>query len=345
MKLQRFLLILLYVGIIRAQNQSSSTLGIEWSQIEGNPLLVAGACLSWRCAGVTDPTLVQDTSGNISLWFTTVGIQQTGSTAVASNGPYIGRATSENNPLSVATFSPENTVVPVDSRAAWDRYVETPTVRYNADSSLTMWYLGYSAPGFVAPAIGQMTSTNLQGTSWNRPATPIYRPTRGAWDGDLVTGPTVVHGPDGVWRLYYTGLGTKNGIGLLTSQDGNHWTPYANNPILQAEPGAWDDQILEQAVTYANGQYWLWYSGFSGPLQSSTSISIGLATSSDGVHWTRYAGNPVIRPGPAGSWNDLRVLAPDVIVEPDGSLLMVAYGQSQADIGHTAGSIGFWRSH
>jgi hypothetical protein len=207
-----------------------------------------------------------------------------------------------------------------------------------------MWYLGYSAPGLVAPAIGQMTSTDLKGTSWVRSGAPIYRPSSGGWDRDLVTGPTVVQGPDKIWRLYYTGVGSKNGVGLLSSQDGSHWTPYANNPILQAEPGAWDDQILEQAVAYSNGRYWMWYSGYSGQLQSSTSIAIGLATSSDGVHWTRNANNPVIKPGAAGSWNDLRVLAPDVIVESDGSLLMVAYGQSQSDIGHTAGSIGFWRS-
>jgi hypothetical protein len=55
---------------------------------------------------------------------------------------------------------------------------------------------------------------------------------------------------------------------------------------------------------------------------------------------------PVTGLGAEGSWNDARVLAPDVIVEPDGSLLMSAYGQSKQDMKNnaTAGSIGFWRS-
>jgi hypothetical protein len=60
----------------------------------------------------------------------------------------------------------------------------------------------------------------------------------------------------------------------------------------------------------------------------------------------RSPNNPVLKPGPKGSWNDARVLAPDVIVEPDGSLLMCAYGQSKQNINNnsSAGSIAFWRS-
>ena len=64
-----------------------------------------------------------------------------------------------------------------------------------------MWYLGYadrSGPtGFLRPALGQMVSEDAEGTRWRRPAAPIYRPPSSAWDGLLVSGPTVVRGPDG----------------------------------------------------------------------------------------------------------------------------------------------------
>ena len=76
-----------------------------------------------------------------------------------------------------------------------------------------------------------------------------------------------------------------------------HWTPDAHNPLFERQPGAWADEILEQAVVYANGQYYLWYSGWRGELRPDTAVSIGLATSPDGTHWTRHAQNPVITPG------------------------------------------------
>jgi len=326
--------------------QDKSTLGIKWQEVSGNPALVGGPCLSWMCAGVSDPTIVQNVNGTLSVWFTTVGIQKVGFNSYIANGPYTGRASGaiENSGV---TLSPSGAAaIPVGPQGAWDRYIETPTVRYDARSSLpTMWYIGYAGAGFVSPAIGQMTANDPSGTLWTRPSAPIYRPSPGAWDGIVVTGPSVVHGPDGLWRLYYTGIGTKLGIGLLTSLDGIHWSPYANNPVLEAQPNAWDDQILEQCVIYLNGQHWMWYSGYRGPLTNSTSISIGLATSPDGEHWTRYTGNPVLKPNVPGSWDDLRVLAPDVLIEPEGSLLMAAYGQARTDIGRSAGSIGFWRSH
>ncbi|NOT33570.1 MAG: hypothetical protein HOP12_05290 [Candidatus Eisenbacteria bacterium] len=52
---------------------------------------------------------------------------------------------------------------------------------------------------------------------------------------------------------------------------------------------------------------------------------------------------PVLSPV-LGSWNSLRVLSPDAIELPDGSLVMAACGQANAGSGVPAGSIGFWRS-
>ena len=196
--------------------------------------------------------------------------------------------------------------------------------------------------------VHEMQSLDADGVSGSRPPAPIYQPTAGAWDSSLVTGPTAMKGPDGVFRLYYSGVGSGGAsVGLLTSTDGQVWTASPSNPVLpHGAAGAWDETILEQTVRYAQGQYWMWYSGYRGALTNATVISIGLATSSDGVHWTRNPANPVLRPGASGSWNDLRVLAPDVVVEPDGSFLMAAYGQSTTDpTNNQPGRTGFWRSH
>ncbi|MDE2019226.1 MAG: hypothetical protein KGJ13_02655 [Patescibacteria group bacterium] len=350
-----FILILAVIGLfwLRAHAPSApaktppiaptnSMLGAAWQAVPQNPVITGGSCFSWRCAGVTDPALIQNQDGTAAIWFTTIGIYDVGG-QYASSGPYLGRAVGSISPFETFAVSPDQPVTSVGATGTWDRYIETPSVR-RLNGSLAMWYLGYAESGFKSPALGEMHAADSAGTAWILPPDPIYRPQPGNWDGTLVTGPTVVRGPDGLWRLYYSGIGTKNGIGLLTSPDGTHWKASAANPVFLNEPGKWDDEILEQAVIYARGQYWMWYSGWRGTLQPSTPISIGLATSSDGIHWSRYAGNPVIVPGPPGSWDDLRVLAPDVIVRPDGSFLMAAYGSSRADEGRSAGSIGLWES-
>jgi len=336
-------------GPDNARAGSASQLGFKWEELEGNPSLTPGSCFSWRCAGVGDPSIARAPDGSLKVWFTAMGIEL-GWTGIGTVGPVVGMASGDARSSGQLKVAPESAIIPVGPVGAWDRFVETPTVRRSATGSgWTMWYAGYAEKGdaanpFVGIALGQATSADAEGITWARLPAPIYRASAGAWDGRLVTGPTVLRGPDGLWRLYYSGAGTREGIGLLTSTDGQHWIPHPGNPVLEAEPGAWDEQILEQAAIYHNGRYWLWYSGYRNPLKATTSIAIGVATSEDGVHWMPYAGNPVIRPGPAGAWNDLRVLAPDVVAEPDGSLLMAAYGSSQKDIGRQAGFIGLWRS-
>jgi len=91
--------------------------------------------------------------------------------------------------------------------------------------------------------------------------------------------------------------GTVSGIGRATSADGLHWTEYAGNPVFTAVKGSWDSTIAGvPAVVRASGTYYMYYIG-SGDL---VTFSVGLATSPDGIHWTRAASKPVM--SPQGSW-------------------------------------------
>ena len=240
---------------------------------------------------------------------------------------------------------PSTPVIPIAAPGTWDRFVETPSVvRDGSGGGLRLFYLGYADTGYVAPAIGVMDALDADGRTWQRPAQPIYRAVAGAWDAALVTGPCGMLGPDGIWRVYFAGAGSTVGIGLLTSPDGITWTASPSNPVLERRLGAWDEATLEPCVRYLGGKWWMWYSGHREPLGNSTRIGIGLATSTDGVHWTRAGNGPVLDAGAAGTWDDLRVLSPDVLEQPDGSLVMAAYGMSVSDPGHMLGAIGIWRS-
>jgi hypothetical protein len=262
----------------------------------------------------------------------------------------IGRASGADADSIALSVVPDQPVVgsPTPS-AQWDRYLETVTVLYDAiEGRWDLWYLGYSALGFVSPGIGQMQSLDADGTSWRRATAPLYTPSPSSWDSALISGPSVLAGPDRLYRLYYTGVSmtSETGIGLLTSPDKTRWTADPRNPVFgHGPPGAWDENVVEPTVRYHAGRYWLYYSGYQGALSDTTSIAIGLATSDDGIRWQRHAGNPVLRPGALGSWNDLRVLAPDVAIDADGSFVMAAYGQSRADpANQKPGFLGLWRS-
>jgi hypothetical protein len=330
---------------------ATSNFGIVWTPVVDGPVR-GGPCLSWRCVGVGDPTIQRAADGKLMLWFSTVGIRQDASENYVADGPLFGRAVSQPGTVKPEfTFSPEAPVMAQGAIGDWDRHLETPSVRRDPQNPRwLMWYMGFKEhggiSGFVNPCIGHALSADAEGTQWTKSGNPIYCAAPDGWDHALVSGPSaVLPGNDGIWRIYYSGVGLNNrGVGLLTSTDGQTWTPHPKNPVFKTPADAWDSVVLEQTVVFAQGRYWMWYSGYKGTLTSKTVISIGMAVSNDGVNWTRRS-IPVLRPGASGSWNDLRVLAPDVIVEPDGSLLMTAYGKSKSDSPDASGSIGFWRSN
>jgi hypothetical protein len=66
--------------------------------------------------------------------------------------------------------------------------------------------------------------------------------------------------------------------------------------------------------------YIMWYSGQD---WASTTSKIGLATSPDGFSWIKYAGNPVLEPGPSGSWDAKHVYSPSIIRK--GNILLMFY--------------------
>ena len=63
------------------------------------------------------------------------------------------------------------------------------------------------------------------------------------------------------------------------------------DPILEnGGPSAWDVTLRFMSVVMVNGVYYLYYAG--GVNWQFTQI--GLATSDDGINWTKYSGNPVL---------------------------------------------------
>src|SRR5262249_40891444 len=117
--------------------------------------------------------------------------------------------------------------------------------------------------------------------------------------GGYALAPSVLYDPlDGLYRMWFTmhSPGGPWGIGLALSNDGTHWYAYTKNPVLTTGAAAFESNgAVYAGVVFDGVQYRMYYTGING----CCTTAIGLATSPDGVTWTRYAGNPIVTPGPA----------------------------------------------
>jgi predicted GH43/DUF377 family glycosyl hydrolase len=71
------------------------------------------------------------------------------------------------------------------------------------------------------------------------------------------------------------------------------FVPYEKNPVFTAAgAGNWDAKIRERGWILRHGdKYLMWYTGYNG---ARTGVKmLGLATSPDGLTWTRYPKNPI----------------------------------------------------
>jgi hypothetical protein len=76
-----------------------------------------------------------------------------------------------------------------------------------------------------------------------------------------------------------------------------NFTPSPGNPVLRpGSSGSWDENIRERGwFLYENGTYHVWYGGWQGAYNHSAPqlVQLGYASSTDGVNWTKYSGNPI----------------------------------------------------
>ncbi len=146
-------------------------------------------------------------------------------------------------------------------------------------------------------------------TQWTKyPGNPVMpRGPSGAWDDFVVIASRVIRIQDTL-KMWYSG--SRNGatfkIGYAWSTDGGiSWTRHPSNPIMTPTQSWEGSSVNWPCVIFTGSGYKMWYS----------SSDIGYATSPDGIVWTKFAGNPVVRHGPsawdAGAIGWPSVLGPD----------------------------------
>jgi hypothetical protein len=184
---------------------------------------------------------------------------------------------------------------------------------YVADDGI--WVLYFETVRTGMPwEIWRATAPSPQGP-WTISDEPVLSTgAAGAFDDRGVTWPSVVRVGDR-WAMYYAGItgpGTGRGtgaIGVAFSSDGISWTKHPEPVLVATEP--WELKSVDRPrVVQAGGGLVMVYAGLE-------LTNRGLATSTDGLAWTKVPGPAIDRaafPVQGGSW-DAALLYRDGILE------------------------------
>jgi sucrose-6-phosphate hydrolase SacC (GH32 family) len=193
----------------------------------------------------------------------------------------------------------------------YDANLVAGLVLLNHDSNWTMYFAASEliryGPG---QSIARATAERITGP-WIRDEKPIITTgSMGEWDAGFVFPTSFVKMEDGSSRIYYTGGGDFQGevttyTGMASSTDRATWKKYndpatVQHPFEESDPllpagnkKDWDSHGSWCAFVYKmSADYHMYYTG-SNFNNGYSESSIGFAYSSDGIHWEKYAENPV----------------------------------------------------
>ena len=244
-------------------------------------------------------------------------------------------------PTIVPTATPENDIFhfykdnPVLRRSDdpdWDNVFIDPGAMIHTDGMFHMFFNGIN--GFPAP-VGVGYATSSDGYHWKREVNePVLKATQ--LEGSNILGSnlfvtSVVIEDNGTWALYFYTLSGSNFNGQ--GEIGRATAPTPTGPwVIDSDPvlspgaeGSWDDvQVTSPNVLHVNNGYIMYYDGHA----SSTTSMIGMASSTDGIHWTKHddpsttepefaESDPVLTTS-ADGWDSVRVIDPNVVRTSDG---------------------------
>ena len=258
----------------------------QWVRANHNPILTP-TLISWDNWLVYNPRLFTYPNGTYGMVYSGVNLNGTSG---------IGLATSPDGlvwskyPKPILTRSP---VVAWDNRSVFPGNIFWDGVQYR------LYYTGNS------PSTGRQFgyATSPDTIHWTKYlGNPVMTRATTA-DNQYWNYPFVLK-VDGSYKMWYTS-GLPTNIYLATSGDGVSWTrANAGSPVVSPSSSfAWEaGDVYSAAVVYDSStrSYIMSYSGIDA---GGVTAVTGLATSTDGVSWTKYSGNPIVALSPAGGWD------------------------------------------
>lgn len=199
------------------------------------------------------------------------------------------------------------------------RLAMSSSMHVEDDGTWVMYFYTWDRP--TAPigggAIGRATASAPTGP-WIPDEAPVLEAGAvGEWDAAQVGVPIVLK-TDESYVMYYSGFGLNGAmrIGMATSDDGIAWTKYndpettdplfaSSDPVLvPGGEGEWDEFGAERPRVVQTPDGWVMVYRTQGQ-QGNLPTALGLATSEDGIHWQKYADNPIVTPDSMRGGNSL----------------------------------------
>jgi hypothetical protein len=249
-------------------------------------------------------------------------------TGASSHGEATGQAdapaqTAGSGVSDALTRGPANPILRNDS--PFDDLKAGPSsVVKMAAGDYRQWYEALDAENSPGPSdvLSQVAyAVSADGTSWTKKGIVLSPLAAPSWERSEAC-PTSMHWDGSKWILFYHG-GNNSGpraIGRATSPTGTGAFTRTGPPVLQRGPaGSWDGLFVADAKVIPpwEGPDGLWRMYYVGRSASGVG-QVGLATSTDGISFTKVGSAPVVGLGPAGSWDDGTILA--FTPEWDGAL-------------------------
>ena len=239
---------------------------------------------------------------------------------------------------------------PVITREPANKYLNGGAIIYHEDEFHMFSNFFNSWPG----ATRSYYYTSPDGQTWTRVSEdPIFTVQDVPLDG---TGALMLTGlvlPDGTWVLYYhtfTSNSSQGFIGRATAPAPEGLWTFDEEPALSpGSSGEWDDtQVMRVNVLPTDDGYIMYYAGvnFAGS-------QIGMATSEDGIEWTKYddpstteapysESDPIL--APFFDWEGSWLGRPEVVQTNDGFVMLYeGGGNSQTGLAISDDGINFAR--
>jgi predicted GH43/DUF377 family glycosyl hydrolase len=128
----------------------------------------------------------------------------------------------------------------------------------------------------------------------------VLSPDPATWEGSYIAANGSALVRDGrIWYWYQAGSPPR--IGVAISADARLWRKEANVVLDRGLIGGWDEMgIGDPYVIGAGSSLYLFYVG----MDRARRQRLGVAQSTDGVHWTKLLSNPILEMGPDGAFDE-----------------------------------------